>query len=146
MTPAEAAARRARSTPAPSRRPRPAPLRALPRPARRASLLRRRAMVLSSVALVVASLVTVVVAHAIVDQQQLRLSALRSQIAGAEAVHASEQLKVAELEAPAAVVKAAAAEHAGASAPALQVPSVPLGHPLTTVHVAPATTVPPQGQ
>lgn len=92
-----------------------------------------------SFAVLLVSLLAIVVAQSMLAQEQVRLTGLRSQIAGAEVQHASQQLKVAELEAPAHIAGAARQQHLTAPSQVVQVPSVSLSVPLPPPKFAPST-------
>lgn len=100
-----------RQAPAGAPRPerRPAPLRIVPPGERspQARRRRRRLLMFGAASLVVVALFGVVVEHAILAEQQFRLSSLQGQAATEEARNQSLQLQVAELQSPSRVVSVA---------------------------------------
>lgn len=100
-----------------------------------------------SLCLVVASLMTVVMAHAVLDQEQVRLTQVQTELQAAQARHAADQLKVAQMETPSRITSAAQKDHLVTPTGVTQVPSVPLSKPLAPPKVtpAPSTTTTPAG-
>jgi len=120
--------------PDPSRQRRP-PLRVV-EPARRARRrpLRRvagsRVLVALAATLVVGSLLSVVVADAVVDQGQVRLSGIDAQITAAQAEHGRLELSIAEQSAPTRVVAEATQLGMAPAGTISELPQVSLEVPL----------------
>lgn len=146
MTPAQiAAARRLAETEPgrtryqPEQQPEsPPPLRVVPGPQRRAPRLRWAALI--SFALLAASLLAVVVAHAMLAQEQVRMTQLQSKISAAQAQNKSEQARIARMEAPSRISRDAQKEHLAVPGQVAQVPSVPLTKPIPLPTVSPTTS------
>lgn len=146
MTPPPAAAQRAasvRATRAPSPRvgaKRP-PLRILePRPRGRG---RGRLLRLMSATVVVGSLLAVVIAHSMLAQGQVRLTAAQAQMSAEQAVHRQLLAAVAEAENPAQIVREAKTLNLVPPSYVTQLPAVPLTTPIgqtTTPTTAPTGT------
>lgn len=144
---AGAAARRQAPARVPERRaeraePRRHTLRLVERPARR----RRRIARKLAGALVLSSLVTVVVGHAVLAEEQVKLSIAESQLSAEQSAHRQDVLALAQRETPARVVAQAEALHMTTPGGIVQLPHVPLSAPLATPTVAPApadSTSPP---
>jgi hypothetical protein len=143
MPPAIGVLARRAGAPAPARQapaPRPArqaPLRVVGSAPRRA---RRRLLRLGALLLLTASLLAVVFGHAMLAQEQIKLSTAQSTLSAAQALHRQLLLSVAEAETPSRIVAAAEALHMVQPTHVQQLPSVPLSTPTTT---APATTADP---
>lgn len=139
-------ARRASATVAPARRapaPRPtrtAPLRvveAAPRPLRRA---RRRLTRFGALLVVTASLLAVVFGHAMLAQEQIKLSSAQASLGAEQAVHRQVMLAVAKAETPSRIVAAAESLHMVQPSHVQQLPWVPLATPTTTAPAAQRAT------
>jgi hypothetical protein len=127
-----------RAAPAP-RQPRPAPLRVVESAPRRA---RRRLLRLGALLLLMASLLTVVIGHAMLAQEQIKLSNAQANLSAEQSVHRQLLLSVAGAETPSRIVAAAEALHMVQPSHIVQLPSVPLSTPSTTV---PTAAGPPAG-
>ncbi len=114
--------------------PRRHPLRLVERAPRR----RRRVARKLAGATVVVSLVGVVVGHAVLAEEQVRLSIAESQLTAEQSVHRQDVLALAQRETPGRVVSQAAALHMVTPGGIIQLPYVPLDSPLATPTVAPA--------
>jgi hypothetical protein len=143
VTPPPAAAQRAatvRTTRVPDTRvaaKRPA-LRILDAPARR----RGRGLRFLAACVLVGSLLAVVVAHSMLAQSQVRLTAVQDQLTAEQAVHRQLLSSVAAAENPAQII--AEAQHLNLATPGsvIQLPAVPLTTPLgqSTATTGPTTT------
>lgn len=141
MTPPPAAASRAATVRARAASPRAAKRPSLrvidARPRRNGRVLR-----LVAVSLVVLALLSVVVAHSMLAEGQLRLTAAQSQMAAEEAIHRQLLTRVAEAENPAQIVAEAKSLNLVPPATVKQLPAVPLNVPIgqtTTSTTVPAT-------
>jgi cell division protein FtsB len=114
-------------------------LRLVERPARR----RRRVARKLAATLVLVSLVTVVVGHALLAQEQVRLSVAENQLTTEQSAHRQDVLALAQRETPERVVSQAEALHLVTPGRIVQVPYVPLDVPLATPTVAPASATTP---
>lgn len=114
-------------------------LRLVERPARR----RRRVARKLAFALVLGSLVAVVVGHALLAQEQVRLSLVENQLTAEQSTHRQDVLALAQRETPERVVSRAEALHLVTPSRIAQVPYVPLDVPLATPTVAPASGTSP---
>jgi hypothetical protein len=103
---------------------------------------RRRGRVLRLVAggLLVGSLLAVVVAHSMLAQGQVRLTAAQGQVAAEQAVHRQLLASVAKAENPAQII--AEAQHLNLVTPSSvkQLPAVPLNTPIGQATTSPTTT------
>jgi type II secretory pathway pseudopilin PulG len=143
MTP-PAAATVARSRPstapdrrggAPDRRP---PLQVVgDRPRRQG---RRRSVAVVSFGMIGASLLSVVVGHALLAQDQVRLSAVQSALSAEQSAHRQAVIAAAKLETPSRIVAKARQQGMAPPAQTNQLPRVPLTTPLATPNVAATTT------
>lgn len=133
--PANAAVRRQSPQRLPDRQaePRRHVLRLVERPVRRRRRLARKLAALA----VVTSLVTVVIAHAVVAEEQVRLSIAETQLTAEQSAHRQDVLDLAQRETPGRVVSQAEALHLAAPSRIVQLPYVPLNVPLATPAVAP---------
>jgi cell division protein FtsL len=96
-----------------------------------------------AVALVVMALLSVVVAHSMLAQGQVGLTAAQSQMAAEEAIHRQLLTKVAEAENPAQIVAEAKKLNLVPPANVKQLPAVPLNVPIGQTTTS--TTVPGTG-
>ncbi len=83
-----------------------------------------------AVTLVIGSLMSVVVADAVVDQGQVRLSGIDAQITAAQAEHGRLELSIAEQSAPTRVVAVATQLGMAPAGGISELPQVSLGVPL----------------
>jgi hypothetical protein len=88
--------------------------------------------------LLTASLLTVVFGHAMLAQDQISLSGAQAKLSVEQGLHRQLVLSVAEAETPSRIVAAAEALHMVQPTHVMQLASVPLSPPATTV--APVTT------
>ena len=125
-----------RQAPAP-RQGRQPPLRVVGAAPRRA---RQRLLRAGALLLLTASLLGVVFGHAMLAQEQIKLSAAQASLSAEQAVHRQLLLAVAKAETPSRMVAAAERLHMVPPPHITQLPSVPLTTPTTTV--PPKTTQP----
>jgi len=102
-----------------------------------------------SVIAVLASLLAVVIGHAMLAQDQVRISSAQAALSAEQNLHRQEVLSVARLETPSRISAEAQNQFHLAPDHVSQLPSVPLSTPLATPKVAaapvastPTTTVP----
>jgi hypothetical protein len=126
----------ARQAPAP-RPARQAPLRVVGAAPRRA---RQRLLRFSALLLLTGSLLGVVFGHAMLAQEQIKLSGAQARLSAEQALHRQLLLSVAQAETPSRIVAAAERLHMVQPAHIVQLPSVPLTTPTTTVPPATHTS------
>jgi hypothetical protein len=134
MTPATVAARRAA---APVRRADPvAPLRVVPVSVSRHP--RRRLLRLCTAGSLVVSLLAVVAGHALLAEDQMRLSTAQAQLTAEQAIHRQAEVALAQKETPSRVASVARARYGMVPSQATQLAHVPLGTPLPPPSLTPA--------
>ena len=96
-----------------------------------------------AIGLLVASLLAVVLAHALLAQQQVRLSAAQAKLTSEQTQHRQDELIVAQLETPSRIVAAAEQQlHMVRVEQITQLPYVSLSTPVPPPHVLPDATPP----
>lgn len=123
-----------------------APLRIVGRATRRAGRARSLARALAA-SMVTGALFVVVIGHAELAQGQVRLARVEAAITAAQTLQRKEVLSLAQLEAPARILKEATRTlHMSPATGIRQLPYVALSTPLPAPQVAPATSVTGTGQ